>query len=179
MIPDILYLHKEVAKILKPKLPANLPLGVADQKNPAYPSWVSYRLTDPVQIGHSEEGYINALEDDFEYKTQSLWKIELEIVSIGDSALQNILSLAHQFNKPHYLDLFKNIGLCFLHKTNIKYAPRVLSTGIEPRHMFCVVFNMLVDDIDEIDSIDIVEVETEILDVDDSVLYQDVIEIDI
>ena len=172
-------LEEQIQEILEGRLPANTPVGIELQENPPFDNWVSYKLKNLQQVGSSAWEYEDSDPDSDAFKTQSCWIADLEIVTIGNKSADWALSLSHQFNKEIFRDLFEAIGLVFLSKSDIKYAPRLVSTGWEQRNLFTVKFNMIVEDIDDVPYIEIVEYDTTILNIDDSVLYESTTEIDI
>lgn len=176
---NIDHLHEEIAKILRLKIDSSIPILEQGQKNPPQENWISYKLTNWQQIGTQWEEYVDDDIDSTDYKTDSLWKVTLNIVASGLLSNQLLLELSHNFNKTFYLDDFQAIGLYFLDKDMVKHTPYRLATGWEQRHQFNVYFNINVSDLDEVDFIDKVEITHEVIGETGTVLYTDTEEYDI
>ena len=176
---NIDYLHEEIAKILRLRVDSEIPILQQGQKNPPQENWISFKLTDWQQIGTQWEEYVDDDIDSVDYKTDSLWKVTLNIIGIGLLSNQLCVELAHQFNKTFYLDNFSELGLIFLYKDMIKHTPYRLATGWEQRHQFNVHFNINVSDLDEIDFIDKIEITHEVIGETGTVLFTDTEEYDI
>ena len=175
---DIHTIHKEVSKLLKLKVGA-IPVGISYQDNPPYDNWVSFKLHDWKQLGGQWEEYVDEDEDSTEYKTETLWRVSLNIVCIGLLSDQIAVQLSHQFNKTIYLDSFENLGLFYLNTSDVLPTPYKLASGWEQRHQFDVNFNIIVSDTDEIDFVDVIEITHEVIGETGDVLYTDTEEIDI
>ncbi len=176
---DIHDLHKEVAKILRLRVSSTYPIVIQGQDNPPYDNWIAFKLTNWQQLGGQWEEYVSEDLDSIDYKTESLWRVTLNVVTIGLLSDQLALDLAHQFNKTFYLDSFEAVGLSFLNKSQIRYSPQQLGSGWEPRHQFDVNFNISVSDIDEIDFVDKIEVTHEVVGELGNILHTITEEIDI
>jgi len=176
---DIHYLHKEIAKILRLRVSSEYPIGIQDQENPPYDNWIAFKLTNWQQLGDQWEEYVDTDLDSVDYKTESQWRVTLNIVTIGLLSDQLAVQLSHQLNKTFYLDSFEAIGLFYLNKSQIKHTPYKLSSGWEQRHQFDVNFNIIVSDTDELDFVDIIEVTHEVIGETGNVIYTDTEEIDI
>jgi hypothetical protein len=176
---NIDYLHEEIAKILRLRVPVDIPILQQGQSNPPEDNWVSYRLTDWKQQGEQWEQYVDEDLDSVDYATDSLWKVTLNILTVGIKSDQLAVDLAHQFNKSFYLDSFEVLGLAYLSKDVVRHTPYRLATGWEQRHQFNVYFNITVSDTDEIDFIDKIEITHEVIGETGTVLYTDTEEYDI
>lgn len=176
---DIHYLHTEIAKILRLRVDSQYPILIQNQENPPYENWIAFKLTNWQQLGGQWEQYVNTDLDSEDYETESLWRVSLNIVTIGLLSDQIALDLSHQFNKTFYLDSFEAIGLAFLNKSQIRYTPYQLASGWESRHQFDVNFNISISDIDEIDFVDKIEITHEVLGETGNVLLSNTEEIDI
>lgn len=179
MITDLIKLHTDIAKVLRLKIPVDIPIGIAEQGNPSFPNWISYKLVKWQPLGQDISGYDNNNLNSSSYTTHSVWKVTLQIVGIGNLSEQYVLNLAHNMNKPTYLDSFSAIGLDYLNHATIRSSPRAVGTGWEQRHILDVNFNTTLSDTDQIDFVDIIEVTHEIQDTDGDVLLTRTDEIDI
>lgn len=173
------YMNEEIAKILRLKVVQDIPILHQDQKNPPQNNWISYKLTNWEQLGTQWEQFIDEDLDSLDYKTDSLWKVSLNIVASGILSNQLLLQLAHQFNKTFYLDNFETIGMYFLDKSVVKHTPYKLANGWEQRHQMDVYFNITVSDTDEMDFIDKIEITHEVIADTGTVLSTDTHEYDI
>lgn len=162
MIIDIIKLHTDIAKVLRLKIPSNIPIGIAEQGNPSFPNWVSYKLTKWQQLGSDISGYDDDDPNNSDYTTRSVWRITLQVVGIGNYSEQYVVNLAHNLNKITYLDSFSDIGLYYLNHEPIRPAPRAVGTGWEQRHILDINFNITLSDTDELDFIDTVEITHEV-----------------
>lgn len=162
MITDIIKLHTEVAKILRLKIPSNIPIGMAEQGNPSYPNWISYKLTKWQSLGQAISDYDDDNPNNSDYTTHSIWRVTLQVVGIGNLSEQYIVNLAHQLQKLTYLDNFTEVGLVYLNHDPIRPSPRAVGTGWEQRHILDINFNITLSDTDQLDFIDTVEITHEI-----------------
>lgn len=176
---DIHHLHKEIAKILRLRTNLSYPIGIQGQDNPSFDNWISFRLTNWKQMGDQGEEYVDEDLNSIDYKTESHWRVTLNIVTVGLLSDQLAVQLSHQLNKTFYLDSFEAIGLFYLNKSEIRHTPYKLASGWEQRHQFDVNFNILVSDTDELDFIDKIEITHEVIGETGDVIYTDTEEIDI
>ena len=172
-------MQEEIADIIRLRVDPAIPILIQAQDNPPYEEWISFRLTDWKQLGDQWEEYETTNLNSIVYRTESLWKVTLNIITVGVHSDQLALSLSHQFNKTFYLDSFKELGLFYLDKSQIKYTPYRLDSGWESRHQFNVMFNIVTSDTDNIEYVDIIEVTNEIQDPSGDVVLSRTDEIDI
>ena len=99
---DIHYLHKEIAKILRLRVDPIYPVGIQGQENPPFDNWIAFKLTNWQQLGDQWEEYVDDDEDLIDYKTESHWRVTLNIVAIGLLSDQLAVQLSHQLNKTFY-----------------------------------------------------------------------------
>jgi len=177
MLPNILELHSEITKILRLKIDSQYPIGIAEQGNPSFPNWISFKLTKWQQLGHAGLGYEDLDDASEDYETSSLWRVTLNIVGVGNDSEQLVLNLAHNFNKRSYLSSFKALGLYYLNHDIVRPAPKAVSTGWEQRHILDVNFNITFTDIEELEFWNSVVVTEEINDPLDTIIYSETEEI--
>ena len=178
MIQNIHDLHKEIAKVIKLKI-AGVPVLIAEQTNPSFDNWVSFKLTNWSQIGHEISFYDDENPDNSDFTTYTTWKVTLNIVTIGLQSEQMALTLAHNLNKGTFRDSFSVLGLVYLSQNPIRPSPKMVGDGWEQRHILDVNFNITISDTDEIDFVDTIEITNQVIDESGDVILERVDEIDI
>lgn len=161
MITDIHNLQKEISKIIKLKI-TGVPVLIAEQDNPSFDNWVSFKLTNWTQLGGEIQGYEDYDDDSSDFSTSTVWRVTLQIAFVGLLSEQMAMTLAHNLNKITYLDNFTALGLSYLNTGTIKPAPRALTSGWEQRHILEVNFNTTLSDTDQLDFIDVIEITHEV-----------------
>lgn len=162
MIKDLFQLHKDIADVISLQLPS-VPIVIRNQDNPEFDNYISFKLTNWTQTGTDISGYSNINPSDTSYTTTSIWRVLLSIWCIGNDSEQNALHLAHSLNKLPVLDSFSAIDLAYSRKDPIKFAPRSVVDGWQPRHIVDVYFNTFLTDTDQLEFWDSVEITSEVV----------------
>lgn len=173
-------LNGNITKALRAKIPdLTIKIYQAEQENTAVTNGINFQLIDWKQIGKHISYYENENLNNSSFETNSVWGVTLRIVTVGIKSSQLALELGHHFNKAPFLQSFQAIGLYYLSKSDIKHAPRQLSTGWEQRHILDIQFNIRVSDVENIDFVDIIEVTHNVEDENGDVVISRTDEIDI
>lgn len=174
-------IYTGLAPVLRQKVSdTSIPILVAEQGNPNYTNYVTYRLINWTQMGHGYSDWEDPEDDNSEaYDTESLWSVTLRLVFIGVKSEQLALEFGHHFNKVSYQMSFEDLGLSYNLHSGIRPTPRAVADGWEQRHMLDVKFNIVIKDSEELEFFDIVEITQEIENEAGDVLLTRTDEIDI
>ncbi len=162
MILNIHDLEKEISSVIKLKI-TGVPVLIAEQNNPSFDNWVSYKLKNWTQLGEEIQEYDDPEDpDNSDFSTSTVWRVTLQVAFLGLQSEQMAMTFAHNLNKITYLDNFSALGLYYLNTDTIKTAPRKVDSGWEQAHIVEVNFNITITDTDQLDFFNTVEITHEV-----------------
>ena len=124
-------------------------------------SYIAYNLKNWKQIGVGTTGEYRDLNTT-DYTVTSLWEVKLNILAVGRDANQLAVEVSQRLNRSSTRYMFDDAGLTFQYQTEIKYAPKIMTTGWEPRYYFDVCINLLMEDVDSVNYWEFLEITTEV-----------------
>ena len=137
-------------------------------------SYVVYKLKNWQQAGQAHQSRTdNTWTSTTTVTTQ--WKVCIQFTCVGVDSEQTALLLASQFNKTSFLEQLIAVDLGYLYKNDIRYAPKLLSTDTESRHVLECYFNTIVTDTDTTGYIQSAEIEGTVKDDAGNPVYHDTV----
>lgn len=135
-------------------------------------SYVSYKVKSWQQSGQAHQSRTdNTWTSTTTVKTQ--WKVCIHFTCVGTDSENTALLLASQFNKTTFLAQLNTIDVGFLYKNDIRYAPKLLTTNTESRHILETYFNVILTDTDTVGYIQSAEIEGTVKDDVGNTIYHE------
>ena len=159
---NISKLQEDIQEILF-SLVAPVPVILQEQEGdkPAE-SYLTFQLKDWSQIGSSTQTHVGGTSPD--YEIQTLWKVKLNLMSVGVDANQIIISISQKLNRTTARLDFESIGLKYQYQEDVKHAPKLLTTGWEQRFHLDACFNIKLIDVEALNYFEFLYITTNVED---------------
>ncbi len=169
-------LYEDIAPIM-PSL-SSVPFIIKEQEG-AKPAddYITVKFKNWQRLGSQSTEHAGGTSTSF--ITQSLYRVTIEFIAIGNDANQNLLNAEHNIEKESVRSMFQAEGFAFLNCDPIHPIPKLVSTGWEQQYSLNANFNIVVSDSDDLGYVEFLEITTIVKDSLDNTLIESETTVDI